>query len=169
MFLNSKEATRRVISTDKIIETQKTSNSDQPLATSSANLKENEADTSILDTFSSKNLPGSESKASKSPRPQSRPGLIHRESVNSFHDRSGSVNSETSLYGELIEAPMVDQEDIIALTHHVRAFSEALSALRNTFFELTGIVHSTYFLVLLIKLLTCLDSVCLQKCLQDIL
>lgn len=123
-----------------MINTDKTSNTDQPLASSSTNLKENEADTSILDTFNSTTSTGFESKPSKSPRPQSRPGLIHRESTTSLHDRSSSVNSETSLFGDLIEAPMVDQEDIIALTHHVRAFSEALSALRNTFFEPTGIV-----------------------------
>lgn len=34
---------------------------------------------------------------------------------------------------------MVDQDDIIALTHHVRAFSEALGVLKSTFFEDTGI------------------------------
>ena len=58
-----------------------------------------------------------------------------RESVSSLHgrERSGSVNSLNS--SEYFEAPMVDQEDIIALTHHVRSFSEALSKLRNTFVE----------------------------------
>lgn len=33
---------------------------------------------------------------------------------------------------------MILQEDIIALTYHVRTFSEALSALRNTFIECEG-------------------------------
>lgn len=75
----------------------------------------------------------------RSPRPQNR-ASNHRESLTSLgHDRSGSVNSETSLYSDLIELPMVDQDDIIALTHHVRAFSEALGVLKSTFFEDTGI------------------------------
>ena len=33
---------------------------------------------------------------------------------------------------------MIDQEDIIALTHHVRGFSDALACLRNTFIECEG-------------------------------
>lgn len=64
----------------------------------------------------------------------------HRESFSSvsFPDRSNSVNSESSYYTEAVEAPMILQEDIIALTYHVRTFSEALSALRNTFIECEG-------------------------------
>lgn len=89
----------------------------------------------------------------RSPRPQSR-ASNHRESLTSLgHDRSGSVNSESSLFSDLIELPMVDQEDIIALTDHVRAFSEALGALRNTFFENSGIsykVESTPLMLLVV-------------------
>ncbi|XP_020617718.1 minor histocompatibility protein HA-1-like, partial [Orbicella faveolata] len=61
----------------------------------------------------------------------------HRESFSSvtFPDRSNSVNSDTSYYAEAAEVPMIVQEDIIALTCHVRTFSEALSSLRNTFIE----------------------------------
>lgn len=61
----------------------------------------------------------------------------HRESFSSvtFPDRSNSVNSEGSYYNEVADAPMILQEDIIALTVHVRTFSEALSSLRNTFIE----------------------------------
>lgn len=64
----------------------------------------------------------------------------HRESFSSvtFPDRSNSVNSDTSYYTEAAEAPMIVQEDIIALTFHVRTFSEALSSLRNTFIECEG-------------------------------
>lgn len=36
---------------------------------------------------------------------------------------------------EIADTPMVDQEDIIALTRHVRSFSDALNNLRNTFKE----------------------------------
>lgn len=63
----------------------------------------------------------------------------HKESCSSvtFPDRSNSVNSEGSYYNEAAEAPMILQEDIIALTLHVRTFSEALSSLRNTFIECT--------------------------------
>ena len=69
----------------------------------------------------------------------------HRESFSSvtFPDRSNSVNSETSYYTEAAEAPMIVQEDIIALTVHVRTFSEALSSLRNTFIECEGKVLFT--------------------------
>jgi len=77
--------------------------------------------------------------ATRSPRPQNR-SSNPRESPTSYgHDRSGSLNSESSLFSDFIELPMVDQEDIIALTDHVRAFSEALAALRNTFLEKSGI------------------------------
>lgn len=64
----------------------------------------------------------------------------HRESFSSvaFPDRSNSVNSDTSFYAEAAEVPMIVQEDIIALTCHVRTFSEALSSLRNTFIECEG-------------------------------
>lgn len=64
----------------------------------------------------------------------------HRESFSSvtFPDRSNSVNSETSYYTEAAEVPMIVQEDIIALTCHVRTFSEALGSLRNTFIECEG-------------------------------
>lgn len=64
----------------------------------------------------------------------------HRESFSSvtFPDRSNSVNSDTSYYAEAAEVPMIVQEDIIALTCHVRTFSEALSSLRNTFIECEG-------------------------------
>lgn len=67
-------------------------------------------------------------------------GTSHRESFSSvtFPDRSNSVNSDTSYYTEAAEAPMIVQEDIIALTFHVRTFSEALSSLRNTFIECEG-------------------------------
>ncbi|KAL9950291.1 hypothetical protein ACROYT_G042770 [Oculina patagonica] len=69
-----------------------------------------------------------------------KPVTSHRESRESFSsvtfpDRSNSVNSDTSYYVEAAEAPMIVQEDIIALTFHVRTFSEALSSLRNTFIE----------------------------------
>lgn len=66
--------------------------------------------------------------------------IQHKESCSSvsFPDRSNSVNSEGSYYNEAAEAPMILQEDIIALTVHVRTFSEALSSLRNTFIECTG-------------------------------
>ena len=66
----------------------------------------------------------------------------HRESFSSvtFPDRSNSVNSEGSYYNEVADAPMILQEDIIALTVHVRTFSEALSSLRNTFIECEGTV-----------------------------
>lgn len=68
----------------------------------------------------------------------------HRESFSSvtFPDRSNSVNSESSYYTEAAEAPMILQEDIIALTFHVRSFSEALSSLRNTFIECEGKLKS---------------------------
>lgn len=61
----------------------------------------------------------------------------HRESFSSvtFPDRSNSVNSDTGYYNETAEEPMILQEDIIALTCHVRKFSEVLSSLRNTFIE----------------------------------
>ncbi|XP_022783063.1 rho GTPase-activating protein 45-like isoform X2 [Stylophora pistillata] len=61
----------------------------------------------------------------------------HRESFSSvtFPDRSNSVNSDTGCYTETAEEPMILQEDIIALTCHVRNFSDALSSLRNTFIE----------------------------------
>ena len=64
----------------------------------------------------------------------------HRESFSSvtLPDRSNSVNSDTSYYAEAAEVPMIVQEDIIALTCHVRTFSEALSSLRNTFIECEG-------------------------------
>lgn len=64
----------------------------------------------------------------------------HRESFSSvtFPDRSNSVNSDTGYYNETAEEPMILQEDIIALTCHVRKFSEALSSLRNTFIECEG-------------------------------
>ena len=55
-----------------------------------------------------------------------------------FPDRSNSVNSDTGYYNETTEEPMILQEDIIALTCHVRKFSEALSSLRNTFIECEG-------------------------------
>ena len=74
-------------------------------------------------------------------RPNSSASLRHRESISStgaIHDRSSSVNSEASYYADFIETPMIDQGDIIALTHHVRSFSDALSSLRNTFVEGEG-------------------------------
>lgn len=73
---------------------------------------------------------------------------LHRESFSSvnFTDRSNSVNSETSYYTEAAEVPMIVQEDIIALTLHVRTFSEALSSLRNTFIECEGKLTRCYLL-----------------------
>lgn len=75
----------------------------------------------------------------------SRPGnvsLSHRESVSEStgiqHNRSSSVNSETSYYADLTEAPMIDQEDIYTLTVHVRSFSEAVNSFRNTFIDAEG-------------------------------
>lgn len=68
--------------------------------------------------------------------------LSHRESISEstgiVHNRSSSVNSETSFYGDLTEVPMIDQEDINTLTIHVKSFSEAVSSLRNTFVVAEG-------------------------------
>ena len=58
--------------------------------------------------------------------------------MNGFEYEIISVNSEASYLGEFVETPMIDQEDIIALTHHVRGFSDALACLRNTFIECEG-------------------------------
>ncbi|KXJ09234.1 Minor histocompatibility protein HA-1, partial [Exaiptasia diaphana] len=113
-------------------------NNGQEITNSSLYTKENDCD--VLESPSSSSTLSSEAKVViRSPRPQIR-GLNHRESLTSLGhdrsaDRSGSVNSESSVYSDLIELPMVDQDDIIALTYHVRAFSEALGALRNTFSE----------------------------------
>lgn len=73
-------------------------------------------------------------------QPTSVTAASHRESFSSvtLQDRSNSVNSDTSYYTEAAEVPMILQEDIIALTFHVRTFSEALSSLRNTFIECEG-------------------------------
>ncbi|KAK3731062.1 hypothetical protein QZH41_019222, partial [Actinostola sp. cb2023] len=128
------EASRRIISGDTAFESKAFDG--QLNANSSVIAKEHEAE-SIEIPLCPLPLPLVESKVTtRSPRPQRRPSN-HRESLTSVHGRSGSVNSENSVYldSDLVEAPMVDQEDIIALTYHVRAFSDALGVLRNTFFE----------------------------------
>jgi E3 ubiquitin-protein ligase DOA10 len=53
-----------------------------------------------------------------------------KSSLRSFDlsDRSFSLNSLTS---DTVDSQMVDQEDILTLTAHVRHFSDALSKLRN--------------------------------------
>ena len=133
------EASRRIISGDTAFESKAFDG--QLNANSSVNAKEHEAE-SIEIPLCPLPLPLVESKVTtRSPRPQRRPSN-HRESLTSVHGRSGSVNSENSVYldSDLVEAPMVDQEDIIALTYHVRAFSDALGVLRNTFFEQSGIL-----------------------------
>ena len=54
---------------------------------------------------------------------------------NDLSERSISLNSLSSSYGTdtIIDSQMVDQEDILTLTAHVRHFSDALSKLRNAF------------------------------------
>lgn len=129
-----KEVARRVLPS-----TETNFNNVQDNTNSSVHAKENDSD--VLESHNSSSTLNSEARvASRSPRPQIR-SLNHRESLTSLgHDRSGSVNSESSVYSDLIELPMVDQEDIISLTYHVRTFSEALAALRNTFSEESGII-----------------------------
>ena len=84
----------------------------------------------------------------------------HRESFSSvtFPDRSNSVNSDTSYYAEAAEVPMIVQEDIIALTCHVRTFSEALGSLRNTFIECEGKTCFSTMQSTLYTLCTCIKS-----------
>lgn len=53
---------------------------------------------------------------------------------NELSERSFSLNSLSSSYGtDTFDSQMVDQEDILSLTAHVRHFSDALSKLRNAF------------------------------------
>lgn len=68
---------------------------------------------------------------------------------------------------------MILQEDIIALTYHVRTFSEALSALRNTFIECEGEHISLCGYIKLISLYSSLfnmwlDKLCNKRNLQSI-
>ena len=87
----------------------------------------------------SRSFPDVRTKYVRSASQPNKPTVLHRESVSSAgHGRSSSVNSEASYLGEFVETPMIDQEDIIALTHHVRGFSDALACLRNTFIECEG-------------------------------
>ncbi len=53
---------------------------------------------------------------------------------NNLSEKSVSLSSLTSLFStDTVDSQMVDQEDIVTLTAHVRHFSDALSKLRIAF------------------------------------
>ncbi|XP_019645547.1 PREDICTED: minor histocompatibility protein HA-1-like isoform X4 [Branchiostoma belcheri] len=50
--------------------------------------------------------------------------------------RAAKSGSMTSMNSELLDSHIVDQEDIISLTHDVRSFSDALARLKNIFLDI---------------------------------